>query len=226
MKQIVSFLLVLLSLNLSGQSSNLIQSRWNEDGAPDNNILQNDWSYLRKGRVYYFISNDDNKIYVSLKIQDPAAGLRILREGLKLWINMDNRPEKNLGIHFPLGAQNQSSGSRKSDQQESGAQEVSIINALSKATAIELIGFKGEERKLKADNPDSFTGAVSIDSQGSLLYNMVLPVEKLPVRNSRDGVGAMPFSLGIEYGTTAVNGKKTPAPVLVWIKSIKLATDK
>jgi len=226
MKQIVSFILVLVSLNLSGQSSNLIQSRWIEEWAPDSILLQNDWSYLRKGRVYYFISNDDNKIYVSLKIQDPVAGLRILREGMKLWINMDNKPEKNLGIHFPLGAQNQSSGSRQSAQQESGAQEVSIINALSKATTIELIGFKGEERKLKADNPDSFAGAVSIDNQGFILYYMVLPIEKLPVRNSRDGVGAMPFALGIDYGTTAVNGKKSPAPVLVWIKSIKLATDK
>ena len=27
-----------------------------------------------------------------------------------------------------------------------------------------------------------------------------MPVAKLPVRNSRDGSGAMPFTLGIEYG--------------------------
>lgn len=209
MKQIIFFLLLLISLDLAGQTSKIFQSRWNEDGSPEINIRQADWTYIKKARVYYFISNDDNKIYLSLLIHDQVVGLRILREGLKLWINMDNKPEKNLGIHFPLGTQSQTS-----------------ISALSMATTIELIGFKGEERRVKAENPDTFTGAVSIDNQGFLLYNMVLPLEKLPVRNSRDGVGAMPFSFGIEYGTVAVKGKKTPSPVLVWIKSIKLATDK
>jgi len=226
MKQIIFFSILLFSLDLAGQTSNVFQSRWNEDGSPDVNIPQADWKYIKKGKVFYFISNDDNKIYVSLKIQDQVAGLRILRDGLKLWVNMDNKPEKSLGVYFPLGTQNQSSGNRKSDKQESGAQEVSIINALAMATTIELLGFKGEERRVKSDNPDTFTGAVSINNQGFLLYNMVLPIEKLPVRNSKDGVGAMPFSFGIEYGAVATNGKKTPAPVLVWIKSIKLATDK
>lgn len=225
MKQIITFLIVFLSLDLAGQTSQVFQNRWNDAGSPDINIAQADWIYNKKGKVYYFISNDDNKIYVSLLIQDQVVGLRILSEGMKLWINMDNKPERNLGIHFPVGTQSQSSDSRKRDKQETGAQEVSIINAISMATTIELIGFKGEERRVKAENPDTFTGSVRID-QGFLLYNMALPLEKLPVRNSKDGVGAMPFSFGIEYGTTAVKGKKTPAPVLLWIKSIKLATDK
>ncbi len=226
MKQIISFLFLVLCLDLAGQNSKLYLSRWNEEGKPDIITKQAEWTYHKKGRLYYFISNDDSKIFVSLKVQDPAVELRILREGMKLWINMDNKPEKNLGVLFPVGVQTQSSGSKKSDQQESGAPEVSIVTAVSKATTIELIGFKGEERRLKAENPDSFTGSVSIDNQGFLLYNMVLPIEKLPVRNSKDGNGAMPFTLGAEYGIVQVKGKKSPAPALVWIRSIKLAADK
>jgi hypothetical protein len=36
----------------------------------------------------------------------------------------------------------------------------------------------------------------------------------------------MPFSFGIEYGSTIETMKKNPAPVLVWIKNIRLATNK
>jgi hypothetical protein len=71
-----------------------------------------------------------------------------------------------------------------------------------------------------------------------------MPIAKLPVRNSRGGHGAMPFTLGIEYGTLpAINkqgGNRGPKPSslfhsgssgsdgarLYWINNVRLATSK
>jgi hypothetical protein len=68
-----------------------------------------------------------------------------------------------------------------------------------------------------------------------------MPVAKLPVRNSKEGNGAMPFTLGIEYGFPPVNNKpdeKMDSPrnarfqqtvagsEMHWIKNVRLATSK
>ncbi len=76
-----------------------------------------------------------------------------------------------------------------------------------------------------------------------------MPVEKLPIRNARNGMGAMPFTIGIEYskgnirnkkikaGGSEVTGKfnarrvtdpnkKNPDILTFWIKNVKLATEK
>ena len=51
-----------------------------------------------------------------------------------------------------------------------------------------------------------------------------MPITKLPVRNSKDHSGAMPFTLGIDYGPPV---PKPPfKPLLLWIKNIKLANNK
>jgi hypothetical protein len=223
-----TFFLILLFVFpvLSAQKGKDIQSHWNENGTPEETISTENWTFQKQGKFNYFISNDKDKIFLTIKIQEAPVQLRVLREGLKLWINMDNKPITILGVHFPLGTLNSGTNGKRSEQQISQAPEVSLITAVAKATTIELIGFKGEERKLKAENPDSFTGSVIIDNQGVLFYRMVLPFEKLPLRNSREGVGAMPFSLGIEYGSAIETMKKNSAPVLVWIKNIRLATNK
>jgi hypothetical protein len=36
---------------------------------------------------------------------------------------------------------------------------------------------------------------------------MIMPIIRLPIRNSREGNGAMPFSLGIEYGFSSDSGQ-------------------
>jgi hypothetical protein len=226
MKQFIWVLLILLTSELSGQSGKVYLSTWNSDGSAGIKISQSEWTYQKKGSFYYFISNDADKIFINIRIQDETVQLRLLREGMKLWVNMDDKPVKNLGVHFPLGSMNSTSKGKRSEQLSTDAAEVSILTSLSKATVIELIGFKGEQSRLSADNPDSFSGSVKIDNNGWLNYYMILPIEKLPVRNSREGIGAMPFSFGVEFGIVAEKGKKTPTPVLVWIKSIKLATDK
>jgi hypothetical protein len=71
-----------------------------------------------------------------------------------------------------------------------------------------------------------------------------MPVAKLPVRNSKNGHSAMPFNLGIEYGSLPLANQpgvnRGPAPTsifhskpsgggtteLCWINDVKLATSK
>jgi hypothetical protein len=265
-------------INLNAQKEKLFLSSWHENGNAELNIPSDKYSYFEKGKIYYFLSNDNDNIYIDIKIEDPGVQNRILKQGLTVWIKMDRKPAKKMGIRFPIGSQNSESRNKPNLIGNNTNADGSLVTPLSLANTIELISFTNEEaRRFPSDNADNFRGSVKYDNEGTLHYKMIMPIAKLPVRNSKDGDGAMPFTFGIEYGVLPVmnsprgivaqppssgppsggsrggspgggrsgggapggrgQGMGTPGagsatsqntipPVLLWIKNIKLATDK
>jgi hypothetical protein len=216
MKIPLSILLIALCISVNAQKTNLNQSSWHVSDKIDASEFQP----LKKTGLLYFISNDNDNIYFSLKIPDMKDQNRILFQGLTLWISMDDKPVPKMGVRYPMGSQNQTS-------QDS---------PLALANTIELIGFITEqERHFPADNSDNFRGSVKVAGDGILYYRLMMPVSKLPVRNSREGNGAMPFALGLEFGTAMSlhSSSNGPAPrshggtsEVFWINRVKLATSK
>jgi len=208
-------------------------------------IESSDFMPVGKSGFYCLISNDIDNVYIDIKVEDRKIQNRILTEGLTIWLNMDGREEKKMGIRFPLGSQNQP-GRKKTEHEESTQTRAeSIENLLSMANTIEILGFISEQqRRFPSENRDSFRGSVKLEEGGKLYYKLIMPVAKLPLRNARDGHGAMPFILGIEYGSLPVTNKsgvnRGPAPSsifhpgssgrggpeLIWIKDVRLATSK
>jgi hypothetical protein len=240
MKSSVLILSLFICCGLSAQTSNLNLSRWHIN----DKVEASDYQHIKKARLYCFFSNDYDNIYINIKVEDRDVQSRILKEGLTIWINMDGKPVKNLGVRFPIGSQNQGSR-RKADRHENKSiPDGNTATPLSLANTIELIGFINEQqRHFPSDNHDSFRGSVIYNESGTLFYKLVLPLAKLPVRNSRIGHVAMPFTLGIEYGSSpTVNkqGNRGPKPSSVfhsgrsgggsselnWIYNFKLATSR
>jgi hypothetical protein len=225
MKPVIIFISLLFSINLNAQKNKLFLSTWKENRTDDVSIPSDAYSNYKKGRLYYFLSNDNMNIYIDMNIEDAQVQNRILKEGLTVWISMDNKSSRKLGVRFPVGSQNAGGRIKPNMPDVKINADEGLATPLSLAGTIELIGFTNEEaRRFPADNYDNFRGAVNIDKDGTLHYKMLMPIAKLPVRNSKGGDGAMPFTLGIEYGSTT--GQSSGAAVILWIKNIKLATDK
>jgi hypothetical protein len=225
MKTLTLICFFLISLNLNAQKGKLYLSNWNENGTEATNIPSEKYSFSRKANLYYYISNDNANIYLGMKTDDREAQIRILKQGLTVWVNMDSKLAKKMGIHFPIGSQNSEGHKRSNIPDENLKSEVNLVTQLSLANKIELIGFTNEElRRFPSENPDNFRGSVSFDNTGTLHYKMTMPIAKLPLRNSKDGKGAMPFIFGIEYGPQSE--QKAFPQILFWIKNIKLATDR
>jgi hypothetical protein len=225
MKTLTMLISFLVSMNIYAQKGKLLVSSWNSDGNDAGNIPVDKYFYYERGDLYYFLSNDNNSFYIDMKIEDKEVQQRILNQGIIIWVNMDNKPAKKMGIHFPLGSQN-SINRRKSEIRDNLSDaDGTPVSPVSKANTIELIGFSGEEgKRFPSENAENFRGYVSYDKENILHYRMIMPVAKLPVRNSKDGHGAMPVTFGIEYGQTS--GKPAFNKVLLWIKDIKLASKK
>jgi hypothetical protein len=227
MRSAVSILAFFLFIGLYAQKGNQILSRWHGN----EKIGDSDYQFIRKASLYYFISNDNDNIYISLKTSDRGAQEKILEDGLTVWINMDDKNQGKMGVRYPIGSLNQNTNKRKDRSGNNSNSDTTSI--LSQANTIELIGFISEqERRFPSENPDNFNGSVKYKN-GILYYKLVMPIAKLPIRNSRQGNGAMPFTIGFEYGfipqmqsSSNTAGSRGVSGDLNWVNHIKLATSR
>lgn len=197
MKTLILILLSFVGIGINAQKGNQKPVRWHLTDKID----ASDYQMIKKNNFYYYLSNDNENIYVDLKIEDAGVQNRILKEGLTIWINMDDKPVKNMGIRFPIGSENKTGSNNNSLIESMLNPDGTLATPLSQAHTIELIGFTSEEvRRFPSENNNNFRGSVNYDNDGILYYKMVMPIAKLPLRNSKQGDGAMPFAIGIEYG--------------------------
>jgi hypothetical protein len=138
---------------------------------------------------------------------------------------MDARLAKKMGVRFPVGASDSRGREKQGIPDDKFKNNNNAFTLLKSADKIELIGFTGEEiRRFPANNSDNFRGSVTIDNEGMLHYELIMPSAKLPLRNDKKGEGTMPFNLTLEYGPSS-DQNKLPA-VLLRIKNLKLVSDK
>lgn len=217
MRSVIFSLSLFLCLNLTAQNSKTIKSIWQENSEEDPDTELVDYFFQQKGNFYYFIADNEKYVWFIMKTSDTAVQNTILESGMTLWIDMDNKGGMKSGILYPAGSMN--SLPKITDSPDERKNSNAVREKLVKqANMIELKGFPGEARRFPSDTYDNFRGKIHIDVKGTMYYYMRMPTIKLPLRNSRDGVGAMPFALGIQFGT---EGNKSR---LYWIKNIKLAT--
>jgi hypothetical protein len=198
MKPIVTILVILLCANINAQKEKFFASKWRSDPASEIKLSSADYQSYGKGKFLYYLSNDNENIYLDIKATESIEQNKILQMGLTVWLDMDNKIRKEIGIRFPIGA-------KFSRAQNTISEDASINpnSPLGLANTIELIGFKDDEKKrFPSKNTNNIRGSVKYDNDGNLIYNLLIPVSKLPLRNDVSGKGSMPFTLGIEYGAS------------------------
>ena len=201
MKPTATILSMILCTSLSAQKGNLPAIKWIDDGTKETSISPADYTFNKKSNLYYLFSNDNTNLYVDIKVEDSGVENKILKQGMVIWLNMEGKQDKKLGVHFPIGSDNTGGRRRSNLTEDNFTPEGKPITPLMRATTIELIGFTNEqEKRFPADNPNSFKGSIKYDNDGNLVYRLLLPIAKLPIRNAKDGVGALPFNIAISYG--------------------------
>jgi len=196
MKSSLFILSLIFCSALSGQKGTNL-CRWHNSTS----VEATDYNALKRTGLSYSLSNDNDNIYLDLKVADAEEQNMILRNGLVIWINMDGKTNKKMGVRYPVGSRNNTTRRGETQQASDRTQQAVPGNPVTMANTIELIGFVNEsQRRFPSENPDNFRGAVKFDADGALIYNLMMPLAKLPVRNTKTGVGSVPFTLGIEYG--------------------------
>lgn len=217
MKSFVFIISMCLYAVANAQNGDINQSKWRNN----DKVEKSDYQQIKKSKLYCLISNDNDFLILNMMVPDNEVSGMILEKGLTVWINMDGKQTRKLGVRFPIGSEN-SKVAINSD----GGKNNSGGELISRANTIELIGFISEqERHFAAQNNDNFRAYVKFSPTGDFYYRLVMPVGKLPLRNSKDGNGTMPFVIGFEIGYLPnIEAKKGSA--VYWINDVRLATSK
>lgn len=59
-----------------------------------------------KSRLLYLVENDAENIYLSIKSDYRPTQMRIIRNGIKVFIDSDGKKRKETFLHYPMGQQN------------------------------------------------------------------------------------------------------------------------
>jgi hypothetical protein len=161
-------------------------------------MSDDDYVSIRKGAVLYSFSNDASNLYLDMKITETSDQNKILQMGMTLWLNADGKARQTLGIRFPIGSK---------FSVPRGQEGPMAPSPLALAKTIQLVGFSEDmEARLPSDNTDNIRGAIKYDDDGNLIYNLVVPFDKLPESGQGGGQDATVWTFGLEYGAPpAVN---------------------
>ena len=122
----IKFLFLVFGLFLISSCSQppLYQSLW--QGTPV--TVDGDASEWQRPLAYYdadsklsfTVSNDSTKLYLIVEAYDEAAQMKIVREGLQIWIDTSGGKGKDIGILYPVAAMS-GNAPKGTDNQSSGA---------------------------------------------------------------------------------------------------------
>jgi len=209
MKNTSIILALLLCTNAYSQKKNESVSTWNSHGGDDSEIPADSYNYFKKGKIYYYISNDNENIYLSVKVEDPEIQNKILKQGMIIWVNPDGKQLQRTGIRYPVGSQVK--GRPGIGNKIEISPGVNPNSPISQATTIELVGFTDEKvNRFPANNADNFRGSVRYNDDGILLYRLVMPLARLKTISSKDETEQIKYTLGIEPGP-AMSGMRPPS---------------
>lgn len=138
----------------------------------------------KKALISYAVSNDADNLYITAATGDPATELKILRNGLVVWVDKTNDKDKTTSICFP------SDNNRNPMRGEIHSRELPqrIDEALANTNEFFLQGFKGCRGKFALPQGDScgIKVGVGLDEYDQLVWEVVIPFKTFYFKNQID----------------------------------------
>jgi hypothetical protein len=136
-----------------------------------------DVQYDPKSRFIYKVSNDDNNIYLMLKVPDESVQRKILALGLGVWIDTTNSKKEKFGIRYPMGhtvspIRNFSDDNKPDERKPEPLKD----RLLEESLQLELIGFNHVESNILYLGESRIKPALAIDKDNALIYECTLPI--------------------------------------------------
>jgi hypothetical protein len=203
MKAVIFFLLGTVIPFSNAPKDKSYYSHW-RNNEEIRTMLPSEYTYSEKEKFYYFISNDNDNIYVNLKIFSPEIQNRIFREGFVVWINQDGKKSKKTGIKYPIPTKVRDRGSIPAEAHAPGQGENFVGRRNLQQTPflnrLELIGF--DEAGIVEFTPSdtrNFSGTISMDKEKFMNYELIIPRSKIPKAKGKGSDVQKPLMIGFSF---------------------------
>jgi len=148
----------------------------------------NEWGdtlryYNEDQKIYYSLANDQNNLYMAIRINDRSEQRRILGAGFTLSIDTKGKKKESFSVTFPIGGKPDMAPDDDT-QSLDGSKPNTVDNHEEKAKAnltklrqIKVTGFKDVESELiTTSNTYGFKAAIDFDKDGNLICETVIPL--------------------------------------------------
>lgn len=201
MRTLITILFLSVLTNIYAQKDKSVYIQWHNKGTDNLKLLSTDMTFSDKGKFYYYLSNDNENFYVDLRTLDKDVQRQIQFSGLTVWINMENKKTKNTGFRFPARKEN---GGREmagmQGQPAPGGFQGGRNMQMPVASDIEIIGFSDSgPAYISSDEPGNIKGTLTLENSGYLVYELVIPLSKLPEKPEKNNNNDELFSIGLSY---------------------------
>ena len=166
-------------------------------------------------KLNYTLSNDNEKIYLCVRIVDELSQAKVIRNGLNIWFDTLAKKNKQCGILYPVpslnaednidggssGGGGHHSGNHHGDKRSGGGDVDDVKNKfLRQANQMQLIGFKkGIPDYLASDNEYGINVSINWDKNNIMIYEAVIPFKTFykPTLIAKDSLRNFDFSMTI-----------------------------
>ncbi|HEY9001096.1 MAG TPA: hypothetical protein VIM89_07075 [Mucilaginibacter sp.] len=141
--------------------------------------------YNQEKQLNYALANDQDNLYMAIRINDRSEQIRVLRAGLTLGIDIRGKKKETFTMTFPVGDQSaQGMADNAMDLQNSNNdvkqedREDEMKAKLTKLREIKVTGFKDiESETMTTSNTYGFKVAIDYDKDGNLVYEAAIPLK-------------------------------------------------
>ncbi|MBS1523733.1 MAG: hypothetical protein JST50_22205 [Bacteroidetes bacterium] len=141
--------------------------------------------YNQEKQLNYALANDQENLYIAIRINDRSEQIRVLRAGLTLSIDTRGKKKETFTMTFPVGNQSAQGMADNAMDLQGGNNDVKqedredLMNAkLTKLREIKVTGFKDiESETMTTSNTYGFKVAIDYDEDGNLVYEAAIPLK-------------------------------------------------
>lgn len=171
-----------------------------------------DWlgalTYIEEPDISVGLLNDEESLFICLLAETPFSRDQIMRQGFIVWFDPTGGKEKNFGIRFPLGMEENLPPKRMGEEDfrprmERDEEEVEdLLDFFQKSmTELEILGPKKDDKQKMLVAEAKGIEVSLVPSSGMLTYEMRVPLSENPEH---------PYAINSQPGKTMSIGFETP----------------
>ncbi len=163
---------------------------------------QNMRFYNNITNMFYSLSNDNDNLYLSIKINDEKMQAKIMAAGMEIWIDTTANSTKQTGILFPLANYNKMYLYKTSYiiNNESLIQDLKVMkqNFLFEQPFMLLIGFMNTTNGLcSLEDNSGIKVKITWNNTNSMIYEAVIPFNTCYKETDIDGLKTITLTINI-----------------------------
>jgi hypothetical protein len=205
----VSVLFAGLLLAVSGcQTALPVVSGFRDDGLQVKQAISDEFTAFNESKILGRVSYNDSAMQVQLKIDEPRVMMRLLLNGLTVWVDSTASRRKEVGVVFPAAGPVLRQMAPGADRFPARERDADQPRDFDPTPLLEVVQQRNKvfQYGQRAEFVDEEMASMFLDEEQALNYLMIIPFSKLGIRQPEN----VSVSVGVASDVPTFEGTSPP----------------